>query len=318
MKKPIGGYFSLELPILEEFHQEAIKLNTGRNSLEYILLSRKYRKVYIPYFTCEVILEPFKKTATSYEFYHINLDLELLNDVKLCDDEALLYTNYFGLKMRYAKELAQKYGEKLILDNTQGFYSKPIKGIDTFYSCRKFFGVPDGAYLYVDKKINMDLEKDVSFDRMDFLIKRIDIGAEGGYQDFQEISNRLVGRSILMMSNLTQRMMQSIDYSYVAMKRRNNFMLLDKFLNDSNILNIQLDEDAVPMVYPYMTDKKNIRQHLIKNKVFVAKYWPNVDQWVSNESIEYRLANTMLSLPIDQRYGEEELTYIINKIKEVP
>lgn len=35
----------------------------------------------------------------------------------------------------------------IILDNTQSFFQKPISGIDTIYSCRKYFGVPDGAYL---------------------------------------------------------------------------------------------------------------------------------------------------------------------------
>ena len=57
----IGGYFSLELPLIEEYHKNAIRLNTGRNCLEYILRVRGYKKVYIPYYTCEVILEPFKK-----------------------------------------------------------------------------------------------------------------------------------------------------------------------------------------------------------------------------------------------------------------
>ena len=56
----IGGYFSLELPKYEEYHKDAIRLNTGRNCLEYILRARRYSKVYIPYYTCEVILgSPF-------------------------------------------------------------------------------------------------------------------------------------------------------------------------------------------------------------------------------------------------------------------
>jgi hypothetical protein len=33
----IGGYFSLELPIHKEYHQDDIKLNTGRNYMDYIL-----------------------------------------------------------------------------------------------------------------------------------------------------------------------------------------------------------------------------------------------------------------------------------------
>ena len=45
----IGGYFSLELPQREEYHKHAIRLNTGRNCLEYILRAREYKKAYLPY-----------------------------------------------------------------------------------------------------------------------------------------------------------------------------------------------------------------------------------------------------------------------------
>lgn len=59
--KVIGGYFELELPKREEYHKNVLALNTGRNCLEYILRLRGYKKVFLPYYTCEVILEPFSK-----------------------------------------------------------------------------------------------------------------------------------------------------------------------------------------------------------------------------------------------------------------
>jgi hypothetical protein len=34
---PIGGYFELELRKSDEYHKEAIRLNTGRNALKLIL-----------------------------------------------------------------------------------------------------------------------------------------------------------------------------------------------------------------------------------------------------------------------------------------
>ena len=123
MHQPIGGYFSLELPIHEEYHKDAIRLNTGRNCLEYILRARKYSKVYIPYYTCDVILEPFHKLDVNYEFYHINQDFEIADDIQLKTGEALLYTNYYGLKQRYVEYLAEQYGQQLIVDNTQAFYA---------------------------------------------------------------------------------------------------------------------------------------------------------------------------------------------------
>ena len=98
----------MELPRREEYHKNAIRLNTGRNCLEYILRCRKYSKVYIPYYTCDSILDPFNKLEIPYEFYHIDIQLEITDDFTLQGSEALLYTNYFGLKQRYVEQLAEK------------------------------------------------------------------------------------------------------------------------------------------------------------------------------------------------------------------
>ena len=75
--QPIGGYFSLEIPQREEYHKDALRLNTGRNCLEYILRAREYKKVYIPYYTCDVVLEPFHKLGIPFEYYHIDIHLEI-------------------------------------------------------------------------------------------------------------------------------------------------------------------------------------------------------------------------------------------------
>jgi hypothetical protein len=270
--------------------------------------------VYLPYYTCEVILEPFKKTGTEYEYYHINFELELLNDISLGKDEALLYTNYYGLKQAYVEHLANRYGSQLIIDNTQAFYSKPFEGIDTFYTCRKFFGVPDGAYLYTDKLLDVEFERDKSYDRMAHLMKRIDLSAEEGYKDFRRADDGLDNQPILRMSKLTERLMQSIDYDDIAKKRRANFMQLHDALCDSNRLNLHLDDDAVPMVYPYMVSQEGIRETLIENKIFVARYWPNVLEWMTKDDIEYLLAYQMQPLPIDQRYGEDNMIRITESI----
>ena len=313
--KPIGGYFSLELPNVKEYHKDAIRLNTGRNCLEYILKARGYQKVYVPYYTCEVVLEPFEKLGIPYEFYHIDINFEIRDRFTLKANEALLYVNYYGLKQRYVEQLAEKIGERLIIDNTQAFYAKPIDGIDTFYTCRKFFGVPDGAYLYTDKRLDYVLEQDLSFERMTSLTKRIDLGAEAGYADFRETSHNLVGQPIKCMSKLTLRLMQGIDYTSIAKQRRANYQQLHDALGKNNTLKLPLEDDAVPMVYPYLAPVKGLREKLIENKVFVARYWPNVLDWTIKDDIEYILAYQMQPLPIDQRYREEDMNRIIETIK---
>lgn len=312
--EPIGGYFSIELPQYGLYHSNAQALNTGRNCLEYILRVRKYKRVYIPFFTCSVVLEPFQKLGIPYEFYHINELLEIAEGIVLKENEGLLYNNYFGLKQGYTSQLAERYKTKLIVDDTQAFFARPNKGVDTFYTCRKFFGVPDGAYLYTDVKLDFEIGQDVSFDRMQFLLKRPDLGAEAGYSDFREQSESLVGQPIKRMSNLTKRIMSSIDYQFVAQKRRENYSFLNDHLDQSNGLHLPLDNDAVPMVYPYFTDDANLKQRLIDQKIFVATYWPNVFEWCKKSELEYILARNTCFLPIDQRYGLNEMKQLITAI----
>ena len=310
----IGGYFSLELPLREEYHKDAIRLNTGRHCLEYVLRARGYKKVYVPYYTCEAVMEPINKLGIAYEFYHIDIHFEIRDRFTLKADEALLYTNYFGLKQHYVEQLAEKIGFRLIVDNTQAFYAKPIPRIDTFYTCRKFFGVSDGAYLYKDKLLDDNSEQDESYDRMAHLLKRIDLSAEHGFADFRKVDDGLDNQPIRRMSKLTQRIMQSIDYEAAAKKRRENYLMLNEELGEENNLALILEEDAVPMVYPFLTSINGIREKLIENRVFVARYWPNVLEWAAKDDIEYFLAYQMQPLPLDQRYKEQDMKNIIGII----
>jgi len=57
----IGGYFELETCISETlYHDNAIAVNSCRNALEYILVANDYNKIYIPYYTCDVTLQPIE------------------------------------------------------------------------------------------------------------------------------------------------------------------------------------------------------------------------------------------------------------------
>lgn len=307
----IGGYFELELPQRAEYHKTAIALNTGRNALEYILQVRGYKRVYLPYYSCEVLLEPFKKLDVDHVFYHVNENLELDGTLLLEDDEALLCINYFGLKQEYVLQLASIYGKQLIVDNTQAFYAKPLDGIDTFYSCRKFFGVPDGAYLYCNLCLDAELEQDQSWERMTHLLKRIDVSAEAAYADFREQSVKLKNNPIRQMSSLTHSIMASIDYSAVAERRRENYRYLDRMLKEKNGISLPLIDDAVPMVYPFLTEDGDLRKRLIDNRIYVAQYWPSVLQHGINGSTDEMLALQLLPLPIDQRYCAQDMDRIM-------
>ena len=119
------------------------------------------------------------------------------------------------------------------------------------------------------------------------------------------------------MSSLTQSLMCNINFEKVKMQRRVNFQQLHNELGNRNGITIpSLDSFACPMVYPYFTFDSNLKKKLIDKKIFVATYWPNVFQWCEPVDVEYQLANQIIAIPIDQRYGKEEMDRIIEQICE--
>lgn len=317
----IGGYF--ELADYEQGdgfpHQDGILLNTGRNALEYILrYIGEVKGVYLPYYTCEVVLEPLKKLHIPYSFYHINAKFEMVEDIQPKEGEYIIANNYFGVKDAYIKLLAGKYGEHLIVDCAQAFFAKPIPGIKSFYSTRKYVGVADGGVAYgVDGKYSLLYDEDDSTLHNSHLLIRKKHGAEAGFKDYQLNETKLDNQPIRLMCRNTRDILWHIDCQKVITKRRENFAYLHEGLKEENFLQLpEIDTFACPMLYPFVTrNDRDLRKELIDKKVFVAKYWQNVLSWVSINSMEYLLAEKLISLPIDQRYEEDEMKYIVSLIK---
>lgn len=312
--KSIGGYFELELRNIGEYHPNAIALNTARNAFEYVLKVRNYKKVYIPYFTCDVILEPINKLKIEYEFYSINKNLEPEFDRnKIKYGEGFLYTNYFGLKDNFIPELAKKI-PNLIIDNAQSFFTPPINNIDTFYSTRKFFGTSDGAYLYCNKSFGEKFEQDISYDRVEHLMKRSDINAEFGFPTFCTNEINLVNQPIKIMSNLTRKILRGIDYESAKETRKANFIFIHQALKDLNRLKINLEETQIPLAYPFWTRDFSLKKRLLKNRIYCPTYWQNVLDWCDKESLEVQLTKELILLPIDQRYNISDMKNILKYV----
>lgn len=318
--KPIGGYFELEKTGCGgNFPQiGGVLLNTGRNAFEFILASIKgiIKKVYIPYYTCEVVLEPLEKLEIDIAYYHLNTSLEIAEDISLADGEYLLYTNYFGVMDEYIEYLASNYCDKLIVDCAQALYAKRIPGVKMFYSPRKYVGIPDGAVAFIDEAIDpSSYSIDESDDRMSHLYLRLNQGPQAGYVEFRKNAAKLKNQPILNMSFKTRDMIENIDFESIKIERRNNFQTLHEALKYTNRFVVpEVDTFECPMVYPYWTDNEELKSRLIKEQVFVATYWPNVLDWTSPDMIEYEFAKKLLAIPCDQRYGAEDMNVIIQLI----
>lgn len=310
--REIGGYIEFEHYQGKMLHEEAIALNCGRNALAYLIKARRIQKIALPYFMCDSVINLCKHLKVKIHYYHIDVHF-LPESIMLEDDEWLYLTDFYGqLSNAYIKELSKKH-KRIIVDYAQSYFKMPLKGVDSLYTCRKFFGVPDGAFLYTDAKLEEEISRDESFERMHFLMGRYERYASEFYYEYVENNEMFESAPILRMSRLTENLLRAIDYDRVKKVRTKNYEFLHEHLSQINRLPLGLVEGA--FAYPlYLENGAEIRRKLIAHKIYVPTLWPNVLEDLSETLYEHQLAKNILPLPCDQRYGEADMEYICKLI----
>ena len=310
--REIGGYIEFEKYNKPMLHEEAIALNCGRNCLAYLIHAKKIKKIKLPYFLCDSVRNICYKENVQISYYKINEHF-LPKDVSLYSDEWLYVVNYYGqLSQEYIKKIKKKYS-RVIVDQAQAYFQMPIDGVDTLYTCRKYFGVTDGAFLYTDIFLNEEFEMDVSFERMGFLLGRFEKNAFEFYSKYSANNGLFATEPIKKMSKLTENLLHGIDYEYVKRKRTENFKFLHEKLGEMNKLELHLIDGA--FMYPfYQENATQIRKKLQQKYIYIPTLWPNVLEDVRETDLEYLYAKNILPLPCDQRYGVEDMQNMINEI----
>lgn len=305
----IGGYIEFEHYHGKQFHDNAIKLNCSRNALAYLIKLHEIKKIYIPYFLCDSVLKVCKKYNVEAIFYHINEDfLPILPDADF-SKEWFYLVNYYGqLKNEKIRELS-KIIKNLIVDNVQAFFQEPVEHIPTIYNCRKFFGVADGAYLYSDSRLNEDLEVDISYKRMEFLLGRFEKNANEFYPQYVANNELFETEPVKHMSAFTENIMRSLDYARIRNVRTENFEYLHNNLKEFNKLALLIPEGAFS--YPlFIENGANIRKKLQVEKVYIPTLWSDVFNLCKKNELEYQMAENILPIPVDQRYGKNDMEFI--------
>ncbi len=305
--REIGGYIELDTYMGEMLHENSIKLNCGRNALAYLLKAKQIKTIWMPKFMCDSCDYVLSSYEVKIHYYSIGLDFK--PHVEQRGDDWLYVVNFYG---QLSNEYLASLGKNVIVDNAQAYFQSPISGIDTLYTCRKFFGVPDGAILYTDKQIEIS-EKDESFERMHFLLGRYERSAQEFYQEYVDNNRTFQEEPIKRMSKLTENLLHGLDYNVIRKKRTENFAYLHERLANSNRLKLIVPDGA--FMYPYYVENGfELRKRLQAEKIFIPTLWPAVLNRCNQNELEYQMARNILPIPVDQRYGIEDMDYIIKKI----
>jgi len=314
MTREIGGYFGLEYFWGREYYENATGVNSARNALLYLLKARQVKKLYIPRFLCDSVSGLCRRENYPFEEYPIDRNFRPVFYKPLEEGEYLYIVNYYGqISNEEILELKQRWS-RIIVDNVQAFFQKPAADVDTIYSCRKFFGVPDGAYVVSDAVLEESLERDVSMDRMRCVLGRFEGKASDYYRDFQAAEPLFEQLPLRRMSELTCNILRAVDYDAVKNRRNENYAVLESVLGTENPLQLKAPEG--PYCYPfYCKNGLQIKRKLAEKKIYVPTLWPNVLQLAN--SLEKDYAENILPLPCDQRYTREDMLLIGRSLAEI-
>lgn len=315
VRREIGGYLELEHFSGKPYHEDAIALNCGRGCLAYLVELRGIERIWIPDYMCGSVTALFRREGVEAFAYPVGMDL--LPDYgafEVSPGEWMLIADYYGqLSDGSVARSLEVSGGRLIVDETQGFFRMPWEGADTVYTCRKWFGVADGAYLVTSDgaRLERNLERDESYGRMGFVLGRFERPASEFYSEASKNNDLFANEPPKLMSPITENLLRAVDYDAVKAIRDANWDVLSERLSGANRLRVSKPCGA--FMYPLMIDgAQSVRERLIAKKIYIPCFWPDVSV---RGSVASHLSRGVLPLPLDQRYGVEDMNYVASALE---
>ena len=316
---PIGGFLPLEIAAgAEPYHAGAVALASGRACWHVILRTCRPRRVLLPFYVCDAVLQPLLATGTPFEFYPIADSFCPAVERDPAPGELLLLVNYFGVLTSVADARTRGHQDRIVVDDTQAFFRRGGPEAWSFNSARKFFGVPDGGFLYGPAQ-DVDNLPPSDIADCDHLLARL-AGDDGkAWAQFTQHEAR-IGIDPRAMSAISTRLLGGVDMARARRSRQSNFDTLHRLLGPRNTVRLSLNtvSAAGPMCYPFLPESDVDRTALGRLGVFVPTLWPEIESRAERGFEWERLvARRLLPLPIDHRYGPCEMEKLCQALLQV-
>lgn len=316
---------------------ETIFCDSGRSAIKLLVKEKKIRKVLMPSYICESVVNSFD--GCEVHFYDLSSNLSPIKEElekKLDYEFDAIYLCYFNGYI-YDEDILNIIKDKkkeknfiIIEDTTHSFFTE-ISTIGDYHVCslRKWFPIPDGGVLYFKSKTFAHYEINESTSWSDK--KRLLMVEKHRYllgdsvdknellSNFRELDEEIDNqKEVHKMSIFSLETLKSIDIKRMCEIRRNNARYLMNNLKLSHIESfcVDIEKGQVPLFFTlHCTDRNGLRRHLTYNKIFCPIHWPLFNKIECFASSKYNEDNE-LSIPIDQRYNNKDMEYICKCIKE--
>lgn len=317
---------------------------SGRNAIKALCrnLIQCPKRVILPIYTCETVIQPFIDEGWEVSFYQINKNLTineqsifwLLEEKK---PSVVFVHSYFGfntLEDESCLQYCKRAGAIIVEDMTQSLFSKHYVKCADYYvsSFRKFLAIPDGGVLisasHLKKIPAEDADSQIARVAMDAFDMKADYFKseapevkEAFRAKYQEL-NRLIGdnRFIQNISPISLSILFSCNMNAITTARRSNYLYVYNEMQTIEslipVVNFPVDECA-PLYLPVYTDNRSdLQRFMAENSIYCPVIWPKPLQIACEDADTQYMYEHMLCIPIDQRYGNDEMKKIVESMRQ--
>lgn len=314
------------------------------------------KKCLMPGYMCDSVFLPFIQNGWQLCFYHIDknmkADAKELSGIIEKENPGMLFIHpYFGTdtwkELRFMIGKYQNDGIVVMEDVTQSYYLHTDTQADYIVgSLRKWYAIPDGGFVATNRTLHLEyMEVDEFVARERFQMQRnkwkylagryATTGKEcGDYperlqnekESFLSVNKEMEAyldkeKKIPYLSGISKKIMRNMTENECKKRRDENYHILLKGLQNKKSLKTvynECEETVAPLYMPvYMNERDSLQQYLREHDIYVPVLWPvgNENRTFISEEEKYIFSH-IAAIPIDQRYGREEMNKIIGVIEK--
>jgi hypothetical protein len=305
-------------------------LATARSAVRLLVRTLRPATVWLPSYICGVVIDAARHPGVRLRFYTVDDSLKIPDNDRLDEIQSgdlVLFADYFGFNTwSLCGAEARHRGARIVEDACQAMLNKEFSPHSDYiiFSPRKFIGVPDGGILLAGKNAELP-DADLASSPVEWLLRateasvlRSEFDRHGGERHWFKLFQSAEAAGPFepcRMSDLSAAILQVVDWTKVKERRRQNYEFLLSELGDLAIFP-DLPSDVVPLGFPIRVQNRDrVRRSLFGEQIYPPLHWDIAGFVPAEFAGSHYLANEIMTLPCDQRYGRGDMQHMASKLK---
>jgi len=289
--------------------------NSGRSSLRLIIESANLRnkQILLPNFLCQVIVDVLEEYNITFDFYSVDKSLELQLPKNIEKYDALYLIKYFGGRTKTFVQACCSFKGCVIVDDVFSPLPEFLKRSSLWFSynsLRKISPVADFSLVYSNIPLAGITKTSLAdFSALKYQAKNLKYDylqdksiQEETYLDLFSQGENLLDNGLGIYAASVESIITALSFFNDLNKERTvrneHYQLIRAMLPK---LTIDIDSEFYSFAPIFIKNRNELRKQLIKENIYLAVHWSEV------KCIKNELSPTIISLPLDRRYSNENI-----------